>query len=139
MTFDETSGVRWMSSRQRRAQTKVPSLIQLSRSHEQSAFGMTRSFAEYLFEEVQGQVDVLGLLQDEPLHVRLAHSLGPGQIHQVQLGPPDHVVAGFPSLDAGSEDAVAKCRGLIHGRGADHAVGVPQEEQVQGFLLVPGK
>jgi hypothetical protein len=103
------------------------------------SFEIDRTCAEYLFEEVQGQVDVLGLLQDEPLHVRLAHSLGPGQIHQVQLGPPDHVVPGFPSLDAGSEDAVATCRGLIHGRGADHAVGVPQEEQVQGLLFVPGK
>ena len=49
-----------------------------------------------LLQEVQGQVDVLGLAQDGPQHSRLADSLRSRQIHQMHLRAPDHLLPDLP-------------------------------------------
>lgn len=64
---------------------------------------------------MQREVDVLGLGQQVAPHGRLAHPLGPGQVHQVELGAPHGGGARLVSAQVHGEDAVGARGRLVHG------------------------
>ncbi len=67
-----------------------------------------------LLQEVQGQVDVLGLTQDRAQDAGLADALGPGQVHQVHLGALDDLLPDLPLHPSPSGEcasASSTCKG----------------------------
>lgn len=83
----------------------------------------------HLLQEVQRQVDVLGLLELRVRgQARLARTLAARQVDKVQLGAADQGLPRPPRLQVQREDAVGARGGLVQGRLCHHPVGVTQEE-----------
>jgi len=91
---------------------------------------------EYLFEEGEREVDVLGLVEDGALDLGLVDAFGAGEVDEVQLAHEADLLVELVALERDGEDAVRARGGLVQRRGADLADEVAHHEQIQALLLV---
>lgn len=88
-----------------------------------------------LLQEQQAGIDVLGLGEGGAGDAALGDALTAGEVNEVQLAATHRRLARAARLEVQREHAVAAGRRHVHRSLCDHAVGVAQEEQVQGVLL----
>lgn len=88
------------------------------------------------FKVVESEVDVDGLLLEQSLYAGLLDTFRAGEIDEVDRGYSFDVAARLGGLDVDDEDAVGTGGLVVLGSLADDAVGVADEEVVEGVLLV---
>ena len=83
---------------------------------------------QYLFEEGEREVDVLGLVEDGALDLGLVDPFGAGEVDKVQLAHEADLLVDLVALERDGEDAVRARGGLVQRRGADLADEVAHHE-----------
>ena len=89
-----------------------------------------------LREEMQTQVDVLGLFESLAINACLRGSLGTRQIDQVQFRHGLHILSHLLTFQLYNEYAVRTGGGIVFGRFRHNTVRVSDEEQIQRVLFV---